>query len=71
MQKIRLFFKNFPQTQREQIWYFLSDGLNEVVAESNMLTNYHSNSNTISARAKVLQQYFPRTIAQIAQELNK
>lgn len=67
----KLFIKNFPQTQRKQIWYFLSDGLNEIVAESNMLINYHANGNGISARARVLQQYFPKTIALIAQELNK
>ena len=67
----KLFIKNFPQTQRKQIWYFLSDGLNEIVAESNMLINYHANGNSISARARVLRQYFPKTIALIAQELNK
>ena len=67
----KLFIKNFPQTQRKQIWYFLSDGLNEIVAESNMLINYNANGNGISARARVLQQYFPKTIALIAQELNK
>lgn len=69
----KLFLKNFPQTQRNHIDYFLGVdcGLMEVVAETNSLLNYHTDENINNSRAQYLQQYFPRTIALIAQELNK
>jgi len=58
--------------------YFVNDktdntgyrGLNETAAETNLIMNMHSQWNAIGIRTVLLQQYFPKTIAYIANKFN-
>ena len=70
------FNKAFPSAQRDHINYFIKtsdvgDGIQETIAESNALLSTYNNDNLFSIRSQYLQQYFPRTIAQLSHELNK
>lgn len=74
----KLFNKNFSNTQREHIDYFLnslahSSGKNgavkESLAEINALLNTYNSVEKYSLRSEYLQRYFPKTIAKIAQFL--
>ena len=74
------FNKAFPEAQRNHINYFIDveehysgfrGGLEETVAESNALLNSYNGELDIAARAQYLQQYFPKTIAKLAQTLHK
>ena len=66
----------FPSAQREHINYFIKtseekDGLQEAIAESNALLNTYNNEDLFSIRSQYLQQYFPRTIAELSTILDK
>ncbi len=72
------FNKAFPNAQREHINYFIDveehysgfrGGLEETVAESNALLNSYNGELDIAARSQYLQQYFPKTIAKLAEHL--
>ena len=70
------FNKAFPSAQRDHINYFIKtsdvgDGIQEAIAESNALLGTYNNDDLFSIRSQYLQQYFPRTIAQLSHELNK
>ena len=74
------FNKAFPNAQRDHINYFIDvnehysgprGGLEETVAESNALLNSYNGELDIAARAQYMQQYFPKTIAKIAEHLYK
>ena len=66
------FTTTFPDEMIENISYFLSSnqilsrGMNETTAETNIITNTHSSARFIEGRTAILQKYFPRTIAYIA-----
>ena len=73
-----LFNKNFSNTQREHIDYFLnslghSSGKNgavkESLAEINAILNTYNSVEKYSLRSEYLQRYFPKTVAHIAQFL--
>lgn len=75
-----LFNKAFPDAQRNHINYFIDieehysgkrGGLEETVAESNALLNSYNEELDIAARSHYLQQYFPKTIAKLAEHLHK
>lgn len=65
-----LFTTNLPNLAVEQAGYFLRDmmasPLGETIAESNLIVNGEQDWNNIGSRTLFLQQYFPRTIAYIA-----
>lgn len=68
------FDKAFPTAQREHINYFIKtseqkDGLQETIAETNALLNTYNNEDLFSIRSQYLQQYFPKTIAEISKSL--
>ncbi len=73
-----LFNKNFANSQREHIDYFLnslghSSGANgaikESLAEINALINTYNSVDRYSLRSEYLQRYFPKTVAQLAEFL--
>ncbi len=73
-----LFNKNFSNTQREHIDYFMqslghSSGTNgalkEALAEINAILNTFNTVDRYSLRSEYLQRYFPRTIAKLAEKL--
>lgn len=71
-----LFNSKFPTAQREHINYFIKtsegkDGLQEAIAESNALLGTYNSDDLFSIRSQYLQQYFPKTIAALSEELNK
>ena len=71
-----LFNKAFPDAQRNHINYFIKeseykDGIQEAIAESNALLSTYNNDDLFAIRAQYLQQYFPKTIATLANELSK
>lgn len=77
-QERKAFNKAFPNAQRDYINYFIDitehysgedGGLEETVAESNALLNSYNGELDIAARAQYLQQYFPKTIATLANRL--
>ena len=45
--------------------------LEEAIAESNALLSTYNNDDLFAIRAQYLQQYFPKTIATLANELSK
>lgn len=73
------FRNNFSESQLDMIGYFTSDHhytgglfgngnpLIEGIAETNTLLNTHPYDDIQSLRAQYWQQYFPKTIASIAQ----
>ena len=70
------FNEAFPSAQREHIGYFIKssdekDGLQEAIAESNALLNTYNNEDLFSIRSQYLQQYFPKTIAELSTVLDK
>ncbi|MGN0006332.1 MAG: hypothetical protein ACI37Z_10260 [Candidatus Gastranaerophilaceae bacterium] len=66
------FNKAFPLAQRDHISYFIKnsehkDGLQEAIAETNALLNTRNTEDLFTIRSNYLQQYFPKTIALLAQ----
>ena len=65
-----LFLTNLPNIVTQQAGYFMrnvmSDGLSETAAEANLIVNAPQQWENIGSRTMFLQQYFPRTIAYIA-----
>jgi len=71
-----MFNEAFPAAQREHINYFIKtseekDGLQETIAETNALLNTYNNEDLFSIRSQYLQQYFPRTVAELSKILSK
>ena len=66
------FINSFPKENIQSISYFLDDnvnnwrGLNETCAETNQLINIPQSFDGIKDRTIILQQFFPKTIAYIA-----
>ena len=71
------FIKAFPDQQHKHLEYFLNEQLHiarmrkqgtykETVAETNSLLNTYYHSPELQIRAQYLQQYFPRTIAELS-----
>ncbi|MFI3300321.1 MAG: hypothetical protein R3Y28_02770 [Candidatus Gastranaerophilales bacterium] len=70
------FIKNNANKELEHVAYFIDllhknkgGAITEVIAETNALLNASNNSDFIAMRSEYLQQYFPKTIAQIAELL--
>ena len=72
------FLKAFPDSQRKHIDYFIrkekhlggeKGGVSETIAETNALMNTPKIDKALSYRSQYLQQYFPKTIAEIAKNL--
>lgn len=66
------FNKAFPLAQRDHISYFIKtseykDGIQEAIAETNAILNTRNSDELFSIRSHYLQQYFPKTIAYLAQ----
>lgn len=75
------FNKKFPHEQREHVGYFTQakghyggawGGLQEIIAETNAITNSYTNGEVklLSGRSQYLQQHFPKTIAAIQNAMN-
>lgn len=73
------FTKAFPEAQREHIDYFINTvthyagetgGLGETIAESNALLTTPKSHEKLAMRSQYLQQYFPKTIALMAEKLS-
>lgn len=72
------FNKAFPDAQREHVEYFINQnshyggkwgGLQEVIAETNALRDSYTTEDSLAPRVQYLQQYYPKTIAFINNEL--
>ncbi len=72
------FLKAFPDAQRKHIDYFIrkenhmggeKGGVSETIAETNALLNTPKTDNSLRFRTQYLQQYFPKTIAEVAKQL--
>ena len=72
------FLKAFPDAQRKHIDYFIrkekhiggeKGGVSETIAETNALINSPKTDNSLRFRTQYLQQYFPKTIAEITKNL--
>ena len=72
------FLKEFPESEREHINYFIADeaiperpeqGRKETIAETNMLLNTYQSVGILGMRAQYLQQHFPKTIAYLSEKL--
>lgn len=71
------FNKNTSETQRNHVDYFISNVSNkgkdgsfsEAVAEINAMLNTYNSVDRFSMRSQYLQQYFPKTIACVAEKL--
>ncbi len=72
------FLKAFPDAQRKHIDYFIrkekhmggeKGGVSETIAETNALINSPKTDNSLRFRTQYLQQYFPKTIAEVAKKL--
>ena len=78
-EEMDMFKVNMPFNEQEFIQYFSqraeltdSDGLEEFIAETNvLLTTYGMNYKDINTRTQFLAKYFPRTICRIAKLLGK
>lgn len=75
-----LFNKNFSNAQREHVDYFIktsghpsgtNGALKESLAEVNAFLNTPNSVDRYSMRAEYLQRYFPKTVAKLAEQLNK
>ena len=71
-----LFTSSFPDETIKSVNYFLevplagpTRAINEVVAETNAILNTYQSWDKIQDRTILLQQYFPRTIAKVAELL--
>ena len=78
-EELKTFLKEFPNAQRMHIDYFINQkthpagekgAIGETIAETNALTNTPKTVNSLNYRAQYLQQYFPKTIAEVAKNLN-
>ena len=78
-EELNNFLNAFPNTQRNHIDYFINKtnhiagengAIGETIAESNALTNTPKTVEALAYRAHYLQQYFPKTIAEVAKRLN-
>lgn len=74
------FNEAFPNAQREHINYFINQkdhyrgewgGLSEVIGEANALLQSHNTDLMLASRSQYLQQYFPETIACVANKMQK
>ena len=72
------FLKAFPDAQRKHIDYFIrkekhmggeKGGVSETIAETNALINSPKTDNSLRFRTQYLQQYFSKTIAEVAKKL--
>lgn len=77
-EEISNFLKAFPDAQRKHIDYFIrkekhmggeKGGVSETIAETNALINSPKTDNSLRFRTQYLQQYFPKTIAEVAKKL--
>ncbi len=70
------FISSFPQENINSIGYFLNDneyglrGLNETCAETNQIINIPQTFDGIKDRTIILQQFFPKTLAYIANKFD-
>lgn len=78
-EELNTFLTAFPNTQRNHIDYFINKtnhvagengAIGETIAETNAITNTPKTVESLSYRAQYLQQYFPKTIAEVAKRLN-
>ncbi len=74
------FNKAFPDAQRDHIDYFINTlnhyggaygGLRETIAEGNAILNTPKTMDMLAIRTQYLQQYFPKTIAQLSTLVSK
>lgn len=72
------FCEAFPNAQRNHMNYFLNPllhasrekgGLEEILAETNAILGTYNTEDDIAQRSQYLQQYYPKTIAAIAEKL--
>ena len=78
-QEMDTFKMNMPYNEQEFIQYFSqraeltdSDGLEEFIAEANvLLTTYGMNYKDLNTRTQFLAKYFPKTITKVAELLGK
>ena len=78
-QEMYTFKMNMPYNEQEFIQYFSqraeltdSDGLEEFIAEANvLLTTYGMNYKDLNTRTQFLAKYFPKTITKVAELLGK
>ena len=78
-QEMDTFKVNMPYNEQEFIQYFSqraeltdSDGLEEFIAEANvLLTTYGMNYKNLNTRTQFLAKYFPKTISKVAELLGK
>ena len=77
-EELKNFLNEFPNTQRNHIDYFINQsnhpagekgGIGETIAETNALTSTPKTVEALNYRSQYLQQYFPRTIAEVAKNL--
>lgn len=77
-EEMSTFLKAFPDAQRKHIDYFIrkekhmggeKGGVSETIAETNALINSPKTDNSLRFRTQYLQQYFPKTIAEVAKKL--
>ena len=67
-----IYTSTFPDDNSLSIAYFLINGnrgISETTAETNLLTNITQQDNSLQARTVLLQHYFPKTLAYIANKL--
>jgi len=78
-EELKNFLNEFPNAQRNHIDYFINQSkhpagekgaIGETIAETNALINTPKTVESLNYRSQYLQQYFPRTIAEIAKNLN-
>lgn len=67
----KLFNEIFPDAQREHLEYFTANphGKEEFIAEVNAMLKTYSNKDKLSVREQYLRQYFPNSIAYVANKL--
>ena len=72
----KVYTSQFPESRIDSIDYFLSDnaydlrGLNETVAETNLMLNTIQTCERLQDRTIFLEQNFPNTIAYLRKKLN-
>lgn len=78
-EELKNFLNKFPNAQRNHIDYFINQSshpagengaIGETIAETNALTNSPKTVESLNYRSQYLQQYFPRTISEVAKRLN-
>ncbi len=78
-EELKNFLNKFPNAQRNHIDYFINQSshpagengaIGETIAETNALTNSPKTVESLNYRSQYLQQYFPKTISEVAKRLN-